>query len=242
MRKFIIVIFIFCCTSSIFAETVILDTPGIKKQKTPVWCWAASIQNVLSAYSVSVSQEQVVTATYGTVRNLPLFDPRLAVINLLKASAQVAPQGKVVHPFYVAGPPRPDVLIRELAREESPLMVFYRNPQGGGHVVVCYGVEYRLSRQGPIITKVFIKDPAEGKNKEWGGRQLAQLWSATIFLRVTHKPKRQFNYNGVSYKITSMFDIRNRSTRQVEGRVWFFNEDGHWHLFDLRGNDRGAVQ
>jgi hypothetical protein len=222
-------------------QVVWIQSPSIEQQQTPVWCWAASIQNALATYGVVTTQEAIVTATYGTVVNASIFDPRQAVINLLNNNYLVAPEGLVIHPFFVAGPPRPEVLIRELGRERSPLLVFYMNPQGGGHVVVCYGAKYTGSESYPMITEVWIKDPWDVQEKIWPGAQLASLWKGTVFLRVAPLPKSPFVYNGVIYAVTPTYEIVNQYNRMIEGRVWYFNEFHEWHILDNFGQDRGPI-
>lgn len=241
MRKTILVLLLLLSSAPAFGAVVRLSTPAIQRQQTPVWCWAASIQNVLSSYNVQVTQQQVVQATYGGTANLPLFDPRQAALNLLQANSLVAPQQQVVHPFFVSGPPRPDVLVREIKRERSPLLVFYQNPSGGGHVVVCYGIEYTGTEMSPIITRVFIKDPFDASEKTWGGNQLAQLWNATIFLRVAPRPPAQVTYNNESYSLTPYFELFSPYRNRIEGRLWYFNESHAWHIFNPTGNDLGAI-
>lgn len=152
------------CNDEILTEAKI-DSPAIQMQQTPVWCWAASIQNALASYGVSVGQDKIVITTYGDTVNLPIFDPRQAVINLLNENYLVAPYGKVIHPYFVNGPPSPNVLVRELSREKSPILVLYKNPQGGGHVVVCYGVKYTGNEASPTITEVMVKDPWDATEK-----------------------------------------------------------------------------
>lgn len=218
-----------------------IQSPAIQKQQTSVWCWAASIQNALSSYGVNTSQEQIVTATYGNVQILPIFDPREAVINLLKENYLLAPQGKVIHPYFVAGPPAPSVLVRELSREKSPILVFYSNPQGGGHVVVCYGVKYSGNESNPTIVEVMVKDPWDATEKTWTGSQLASVWQSTIFLRVAPYPPSIFVYNNVSYSISLTFEALNMWNGLIEGRVWYFNEDNKWHAINLFGMDLGPI-
>jgi hypothetical protein len=223
-------------------ETVVeIQSPPINQQQTAVWCWAASMENALATYGVYVSQSDIVMTTYGRVANLPLFNASQAVTGLLNNNFRVAPQGKVIHPFIVAGPPAPSVLVRELGQELSPVLVFYNNPQGGGHVVVCYGAKYTGTAAYPIITEVWIKDPWDAQEKVWGGAQLASLWQSTIFLRVAPLPQSPFFYNGVFYVVTPTYEIVNQTTGMVDGRVWYFNEFNEWHVFDTYGQDRGSI-
>jgi len=222
-------------------QTVIVQTPPIQQQQTQVWCWAASIQNVLAAYGVTKTQQEIVAATYGTVIMYPLFNSKQAVFNLLNANYQVSPQGMVVHPFYIDGAPRADILIRELGRERSPLLVFYNNQQGGGHVVVCYGARYTGNESSPTITEIFVKDPWDATEKTWSGAQLASLWQSTIFLRVAPRPSILFSYGNESFGISPTFNIVSQYTNMIEGRVWFFNADRQWHIINNQGRDLGPV-
>lgn len=226
--------------SSVEQGTVVkLETPAIKGQKQSQWCWASSIQNVLASYGVQVKQETVVKATWGRVQNLPVFNPTQAVANLLKANAKVAPEGKVVHPFIVAGAPVPAHLVRELEREKSPVMFFYLHPRGG-HVVVCYGIEYMGSPSAPIINKIFVKDPWTGESVTWAGSALASNTSAAIYCRVAPKPKTTWTFNGVSYHLSPTYEVLDPRNIAV-ARVWFHREDQKWHIWDAAGKDWGAI-
>lgn len=238
---YLLIVGLIACEPVPSEVTVEIQSPAIEKQQTEVWCWAASIQNALSSYQVVISQEEVVMTTYGRVVNLPLFNAQEAVANLFQNNYRLAPQGKVVHPFFVNGPPIPSVLIRELGREKSPLLVFYQNPQGGGHVVVCYGARYTGTASNPTITTILVKDPWEAENKAWPGVQLASLWKSTIFLRVAPKPKSSFFYNGVPYLVTPTYEVVNQYSGFIDGRVWYFNELRQWHIFDNYGNDLGPI-
>jgi hypothetical protein len=222
-------------------QIVQIQSPPIEKQQTAVWCWASSIQNGLGSYGINIPQSQIVMTTYGRVINLPIFDPREAAINFFRQNHLVAPQGRVIHPYFVPGAPRPDVLIRELSRERAPLLVFYSNPNGGGHVVVCYGARYSGPPNFPTITEVWVKDPWDAQNKVWQGAQLASLWKSTIFLRVAPRPSPTFMYNGVNYVNTPTYDVINSMTGMVDGRIWYYNETHQWRIIDNFGNDRGAI-
>jgi hypothetical protein len=223
------------------ATVVQIQSPPIQQQQTPVWCWAASIQNVLASYNVSVTQDAIVEATYGNVANLPLFVPQQAVLNLLNENYLVAPQNMVIHPFFVAGAPTPSVLIREIGREHSPILTMYTNGPNSGHVVVCYGAKYTGTADNPTVIEVWVKDPWDAQNKIWSGAQLASVWQSSIFLRVAPRPPSTFLYNGVPYSISSTFDCLNQYTGLIDGRVWFFNEDHRWHAINNFGADLGPI-
>ena len=219
------------------SRIVKINTPPIRQQQGAQWCWAASIQNVLSTYGVHVEQPVIVQATWGRVVDLPVFDPRQAVGNLLAANALVAPQGKVVHPFFQNGAPAASALVRELEVEKAPVIVFYRHSTGG-HVVVCYGIEYTGTPTHPLITKVFVRDPATGAEVIWRGAQLASVWSATIFCRVAPQPKASWEYQGIRYSHSPYFDVV--GPQGIVGRIWYHREDSKWHVWDNTG-DRGVI-
>jgi len=222
-------------------KVCLLQTPAVEAQRTANWCWAAVIQNVLAAYDVRVSQEQVVMATYGRVVDLPLFDARQAVMNLFSANSLVAPRGRVVHPFLVSGAPFAPVLVREIEREKSPVVAIYRQFGGSQHAVVCYGVQYTGTPEQPTVVRVFVKDPADGQEKTWTGAELAGAWTATIFLRVAPRPPERFVYLGQPYVVTPTYEVVSPLRGQIEGRVWYCNEQRHWHALRMDGTSVGTI-
>ena len=218
--------------------TVKIPVAHIERQKGAQWCWAASIQSILATYGVHVEQETVVKATWGSIVDLPVFDPSQAVTNLLKANAKVAPEGRVVHPFYSVGVPIPAFVVHELSVEKAPFMIFYRQMQGG-HVVVCNGVEYQGSAENPIITKIFVQDPWTGQEQTWGGADLANRWAATIFCRVAPLPRMSWIHNGKRYSLSPTFDVLNSQGFPV-GRVWYHRKEKEWRVH-AGGVDRGPI-
>jgi hypothetical protein len=218
------------------SRIVKIDTRPILQQQGAHWCWAASIQNVLSTYGVDVEQQDIVRMTWGRVVDLPAFDPRQAVEGLLAVNAFVAP-GKVVHPFFQNDAPAASFLVREIEVEKAPVIVFYRNSTDA-HVVVCYGIEYTGTPTQPRITNVFVRDPATGAEVTWRGTELASVWSATIFCRVAPHPKASWEFQGVRYSSSPYFDVF--GPQGVVGRIWYHREDSKWHVWDNTG-DRGAI-
>jgi hypothetical protein len=231
------------------SRTVKIETPKIEQQKASQWCWAASIQNCLAAYDVKVEQEKIVQATWGRVADLPAYSPVQAVENLLKASALVAPKGKVVHPFlapHAPGNPLAEAalarnLVRELEREKSPVMVWYKNSPAGGHVVVCSGVTYIGPADAPRVTQVLVKDPFSGSEVSWPAADLGARWTAAIYLRVAPKPPSRWVFKGVRFTLSPTFDVLMEPSVPV-GRVWYHLEDQEWHVWNSEGKDRGPLR
>jgi hypothetical protein len=80
----------------------------------------------------------------------------------------------------------------------------------------------------------------DGQSKQWRGRDLAALWSATVFVRVAARPPATFTFANVPMRVTPTYEVIDpRGT--VVGRVWYFREPAGWHLFDPHGQDRRAL-
>jgi hypothetical protein len=233
--------FLFLCPNFWGQEkTVSVTYPPIEHQKTKVWCWAAAIQNILAANRVSETQESVVMRTYGTVDTFGLADASQAVLNLWSNNQQLDSSGLALVPLFMIGPPKPEIIIRELTREKSPFLIFYTNPEGGGHVVVCYGVSYCGNDSAPILTRILVKDPRDATCKVWLVAQLDSLWENTIFVRVAPKPPKAFYYRGVPYSVSPTFAIVS-DYGVIGGRLWFSNELKQWRIIDNQGNDLGSI-
>ena len=222
-------------------KRVLVQSSPIEREQIPAWSWAASVENVLKTYGVKIAPEAIVNATYNGTVNLPPFDPEQAVSNLLKNGYMIAPPGMVVLPYFIPRPPKANYLVRELAREKAPILIFCKDSPGKNHVVVCYGADYTGDESDPEIVGVYIKDPQNIMNNHWGGSQLDYLWQGTIFLRVAPLPKSPFLYNGAPYVVNPTFEIARQSNCAVEGRVWFSNESQNWRIVDVFGQDRGPI-
>ena len=230
IRKLTVGVILLLAVAS-YAARVELNIKDIEPQQGSHLCWAASMQCLLDYYGVHVTQEQILLATWGRVANFPIYDLRQAVLSFVKENARVAPQGKVIHPFFRRGAPPPALLIYELELEKSPVFIGYHNPQGhGSHCVICYGVEYDGSPENPLITQILILDPWDGKRKAWSGREMAPLMEGIIALRVADAPPADFILNGRHYRVTPTFDTLDDSGI-IEGRICYSNELGKWIIY-----------
>lgn len=130
-------------------------------QQTPMWCWAACIQMIVS-YACGepvVSQQEIVIRNYGLpvvagarsleqIRaNLDLWVPRLSGNDMRLTG--------IAHP----GPLDGDGLYEELSAKRPVVL----GVNGQSHVVICYGAKFReAGLGGKEIEAVHIFDPYPG--------------------------------------------------------------------------------
>ncbi len=146
-------------------------------QRRSQWCWAASIQMVLSAHGVRISQERIVARSYGVdpQGNLPDWAGSWEVItsNLNNWDLdEMTGRPYAVACQYGQGPPPPQVLLNELARGQ-PIILACSMGGGGGHAVVITAVTFVPTPMGPSIQTITIRDPwPSPENAATGGRQV----------------------------------------------------------------------
>lgn len=127
-------------------------------QQEDEWCWAASIQMILNHYEIPLSQQEIVTRTYGALVNQPGTDQQISA-NLNGWAVTVQGKHVTVRSWTKAGPPAPLVLLQELSRGHPILLTFSPNGPNSGHAVVITAASYVQTPQGPIITSLVLRDP-----------------------------------------------------------------------------------
>lgn len=163
-------------------------------QRNSQWCWAASIQMVLNYYGVSISQEQIVTRTYGTdpYGNLPNWTGSFQAItaNLNNWNVDNIGRSYSVMASLNWGAPTPAVLLQELS-QGRPVIVGYSSGQNSGHAIVITAASYTQSPNGPIIQSIVARDPWPSPQNiqtsgrvEYPGAQIASLMQAYWYVRV----------------------------------------------------------
>jgi Papain-like cysteine protease AvrRpt2 len=140
-------------------------------QKRSNWCWAACIEMIFRYYGYSVSQDQIVLETWGTIDNLP-GNPQQILADL---NRQWIDGGG--YRFGVAGDvssSNPGTAAQDLS-QNMPLIIGTM-----GHAMVLTGLAYRRDHfgNGTVIAAV-VRDPWPGMGK----RVLSQKeWDNTNFL------------------------------------------------------------
>jgi len=151
-------------------------------QKQDQWCWAACITMVLNYYDIPCTQEEVVMRTYGTLVNYPARD--LYQIAYYLNGWGMTGQGR-------------KVMVRAESYQFVPFQGIIQELQSGrpfiigvgngysGHVVVCYGVDWMNTAQGPYVSKFYVYDPWPGNgHREWNTEELNQYWVGAIGIQV----------------------------------------------------------
>ncbi|MBN2730353.1 MAG: C39 family peptidase [Bacteroidales bacterium] len=166
---------------------------GDTYQKNSQWCWAASIKMVLNYYGVSISQEQIVSRTYGTDNfgSLPDWPGSMQAVhaNLNNWGIDNFGQKYSVSASFGMGAPTPAYLINELSNGH-PVIIGY-NTGNGGHAVVVTAVSYINTYNGPMIQTIVVRDPwpsaenlASNGRVEYPGSYLASKIQAYWYIRV----------------------------------------------------------
>lgn len=151
-------------------------------QKESQWCWAACITMVLNYYDIPCTQEEVVTKTYGDLVNYPARD-------MYQIAQYLNGWGKTRY--------GEDVVIQAETYEYAPFDGIINELNSGkpfiigvgdnysGHVVVCYGVDWIETSDGPYVTNFYVYDPWPGNgNNVWSTEELNQYWVGAIAIEV----------------------------------------------------------
>jgi hypothetical protein len=158
------------------------------------WCWAASLQMIFNYYGVNITQEQIVSRSYGTDPNgaLPNWTGSLQVITANLNNWNVDNSGRqyAVQAVFYQGAPNPVYLIQELSLQH-PILIGYQSGPNSGHAVVITACSYIQTYNGPIIQSVVVRDPwpteenaANSGRKEWRGLDLANLIQGHWYIMV----------------------------------------------------------
>ena len=129
------------------------------QQQGQNWCWAASIQMVLSCHGISVSQREIVTHSFG----VPLDRPGGAeqYVENLSGWFRTRSGLRLLRPQINLGPPSIDGLTKSL-EQDSPVIIAIHPPGTVvGHAVVVTAAIFRGTRSNPELVKVIVRDPAQ---------------------------------------------------------------------------------
>lgn len=132
-------------------------------QERSMWCWAASLQMLFAAAGRSVSQRQIVMATYGQLVNLPSFSARN--IAALSNRDWVDAQGETFSSRLVAAYDAHagiaaidnNTIVDALARE-TPMIVCNRT-----HAMLLTAATFVPTPYGANILSLGVFDPWPGR-------------------------------------------------------------------------------
>jgi hypothetical protein len=154
-----------------WTASVALDESRLLKayefQKTPVWCWAASIQLALNYHGFNISQPEIVKNTYGAevakTGNMLQISNNLnfvykSVNKRLLVSAALVPVNNAPNtgnPWGIT----PESIVNHL-RKGRPIVLAYQASPQRGHAVVLTGVEYNINSSNRIeLISFTVRDP-----------------------------------------------------------------------------------
>jgi len=150
-------------------------------QKTPVWCWAASIAMTIRAQGVKWRQEDVVLATKGqliietaTEREMTNF---LNGWNRLDyGGAKWSVQSRKFNGF------PPNSVIKASLESGRPMIFTYRTGPNSEHAVVLYSANY--PDDGDRLHSVYYFDPYTGEKGAASGadfrRNTTNAWDVQV--------------------------------------------------------------
>lgn len=131
-------------------------------QRMNQWCWAASLEMIFAYYGYRVSQEQIVTATFGRLVNLPAFTGAVISQNLNRVWVDAGGQRfrseiRGLYDFNGGILALNDQDIVGALAGERPLLL-----GNTSHAVVLTAVAYQQTGFGPRIFNIGVLDPWPG--------------------------------------------------------------------------------
>lgn len=129
-------------------------------QKTPFWCWAATIAMSLNAQGIKWHQEDVVAATKGQIKNETATAQEMTAF--LNSWNHIDYDGLpwAVQSSHFAGAAPVSVILNSL-NSGRPLIVTYRSGPTTEHAVLLYGAN--MLNDDTKLHSVYFFDPYTGK-------------------------------------------------------------------------------
>jgi len=134
----------------------------VSSQRTPMWCWAACIEMVLKYHKVDITQEDIVTRTFGTnwMGNPPPFGATIDIITRNLNNLSVDRKGLK---YFVQAQVLPSMMQDEEFLNElnlqKPIIIAYGPTINSGHVVVLTAASFIQTPQGSKIKTFVVRDP-----------------------------------------------------------------------------------
>lgn len=126
------------------------------------WCWAASIQMAFAHYGYKISQDRIVSETYGVVANIPAITGYAISKNLQRDweddsgdSFFVEIEGLYDFDAGITG--ITDIDIINALDDERPLIMGTQS-----HAVLLVSIAYYKTPTGPMIGNIGVADPWPG--------------------------------------------------------------------------------
>jgi len=178
-------------------------------QKESQWCWAACITMVLNYYDIPCEQEEVVMNTYGMLVNSPARD-MYQIADYLNGHGKTNQGKDVVVEAETYETASFEGIIEEL-QMGKPFIIGVGDGNSG-HVVVCYGVEWTDTYEGPYVTNFYVYDPWPGNgNRLWNTEELNTYWMGAIGVDVNDGSycNNTDYYNNQNYDYNQPYDYDN---------------------------------
>ena len=166
-------------------QSVILDDFQFDtaSQLQSQWCWAACITMVLNYYDIPCTQEEVVMRTYGTTVNYPARN-LYQIADYLNGWGMDSHGREVVVEAETYQYAPFEGIINELGAGR-PFIIGVGNGYSG-HVVVCYGVDWISTYEGPYVTNFYVYDPwPDNGHSQWNTEELNMYWVGAIAIQVS---------------------------------------------------------
>lgn len=149
---------------------------------------------IFNYYGVDISQEQVVSKSYGKDGSgqLPNRTANEEIITANLNNWKIGNDGQnyIVEAKLNHGPPTPSYLIEELVNER-PVLIGYRTGPTAGHTVLITACSYYPTANGPVIRSIIVRDPWPSEENlktagriEYSGISLANLIQSHWYVKV----------------------------------------------------------
>lgn len=148
-------------------------------QKTPVWCWAATIQMALNHYGFNVSQADIVQRTFGA--EIHTTGNWLQMTNNLNYLGKSADNKDIlVSATVYAGSPSAESIINHL-KQNKPIIMAFQNPGTfSGHAVLITAVKYKFINNKAVISSFIVRDPFPYNQQHVNNRGKIEVANGTI--------------------------------------------------------------
>lgn len=151
-------------------------------QKTPVWCWAASIAMTIRAQGVKWRQEDVVLATKGQLSVETASEVEMtAFLNRWNMLDYDGRKWSVQSRKYNGFPPTS--AIKASLESGRPMIFTYRTGSNSEHAVVLYSANY--PDDGSRLHSVYFYDPYTGEKGEASGSDFRKYTTNAWDVQVT---------------------------------------------------------
>ncbi len=132
------------------------------EQRNPEWCWAASVQFVLSCHGVKISQEDIIKRSFlvsDPYDILPAWQENFTKITRRLNNWVIKYKRKrfTLSIKLINGAPKPEILSGEL-KNMMPVIIAYKDSLNNFRPVVCTAIGFLPGYYGPVFKQIMVRD------------------------------------------------------------------------------------